>query len=71
MVYLLNREGYANIPDILEDDLMNTINFSNSRQKFERIWTGNAYESDLAGDTPEEQTRAQMWYMQKYVLKKK
>ena len=71
MIYLLNREGYGSVPEILEDNLMNTIKFSNSRNKMERVWTGNALRSDLVGDTPEELTKSEMWYMNKYVLRKK
>ena len=71
MIYLLNREGYAPVPNILEDDLINAINFSNSRNKFERIWKGEAVRDDLEGDTPKEKTKSEMLYMNDYIFKRK
>lgn len=71
MVYFLNKGGYGSVPEILNDELMNAINFSNSQNKFDRIWKGQATRDDLVGDTPKEKTHSEMLYMNDYVLKRK
>jgi hypothetical protein len=50
---------------------MNIIKFSDSRNKMERVWSGKALRGDLAGDTPEEKTKAEIWYMREYVFNKR
>jgi hypothetical protein len=59
------------VPEILEDNLMNMMNFSDSRNKLERIWKGEAIRDDLEGDTPKEKTRSEMLYMNDYIFKRK